>query len=312
MERKRWAIAGGVLAVLLLVLGALVLRRGDGDEGTTGVALPAPVGRSDGDPFARDDEVPVGAPPGSPAEAATAFLDAEVAGDVERSFPLLSADDRAEQRGPAGWLEAHADLWTPTGYRLTEVSEAGDGTASASADVTLRPQIDEFVGLVPARARLVLPLAQEDGGWRVAFAASTYEAEYPDEGGAVDAVRSWARARTRCATAAQWDGGLLDSPYLADALCGAEGELRLGRPETLDALDDAGAYLDDFGAGAADWARVVPVEGPVPLDAVAAPLGDSWVVIGTSPRGAGFSPRAAPAAGRPQRRRGGLHQPRLR
>jgi hypothetical protein len=287
MERKRWAIAGGVLAVLLLVLGALVLRRGDGDEGTTGVALPAPVGRSDGDPFARAGEAPVAAPPGSPAEAATTFLDAEVAGDVERSFPLLSAGDRAEHGDPAGWLEAHADLWVPTGYRLTAVEEAGD-TATATADITLRPQIDEFVGLVPARARLALPLVQEDGGWRVAFGDSTYEPEYPDEGGAVDAVRAWAEARTRCATAAQWDGGLLDSPYLADALCGAEDELRIGRPDTLDALDDAGAYLDDFGDVAADWARVVPVEGPVRLDAVAAPLGNSWVVIGTSPRGAGL------------------------
>jgi len=286
MERKRWAIAGGVLAVLLLVLGALVLRREDGGQGRTGVALPAPVGRSDGDPFAVLDEAPVAAPPGSPAEAATAFLDAEVAADVDASFRHLSADDRAEQGGPAGWLEAHADLWMPTGYRLTGVTEEGDGTATATADVALRPQIDEFVGLVPARARLALPLVQEDGGWRVAFADSTYEPVYPDEAEAVDAVRAWAEARTRCETAAEWDGGLLDSPYLADSLCGAEGDLGIGRLDTLDALDDAGAYLDDFGTGAADWARVVPVEGPVALDAVVAPLGDSWVVIGTSPRGA--------------------------
>jgi hypothetical protein len=288
MERKRWAIAGGVLAVLLLVLGALVLRRGDADGGTTGVALPAPVGRTDGDPFAARDEAPVPAPPGSPAEAAGAFLDAEVAADAEASFPFLSAEDRAEQGDPAAWLEAHADLWVPTGYRLTGVEEdRAGGTAVATADVTLRPQIDEFVGLVPARATLTLPLVREDGGWRVAFADSTYEPAYPDDDGAVDAVRAWASARTRCETAAQWDGGLLDSPYLADALCEAEGDLRLGRLDTLDALDDAGAYLDDFGSVAADWARVVPVEGPVALDAVAAPLGDTWVVIGSSPRGAG-------------------------
>jgi hypothetical protein len=286
MERKRWAIAGGAFVVLALVVGALVLRRGDGDGGTTGVPLPAAVGRSDGDPFATRGGEPVPAPPGSPAEAATAFLDAEVAGDVERSFPYLSADDRAEQGDPAGWLEAHADLWTPTGYRLTDVTEAGDGTATATAGVTLEPQIDEFVGLVPARARLSLPLVQEDGGWRIAFGDSGYQPTYPDDAGAVDAVRAWGEARTRCQTAAQWDGGLLDSPYLADALCGADGALRLGPPDTLDALDDARAYLDDFGEAAGDWARVVPVDGPVALDAVAAPLGDSWVVIGTTPRAA--------------------------
>jgi hypothetical protein len=227
----------------------------------------------------------VPAPPGSPAEAATAFLDAEVAGDAEASFPHLSADDRAEHVDAAGWLEDHVDLWTPTSYRLTDVREAGDGTATATATVELQPQIDQFTGLVPARATLTLPLVQEDGGWRVTFSDGSYAAEYPDESGAVDAVRAWAEARTRCETAAQWDADLLDSPYLADALCGADGELRLGRPDTLDALDDAGAYLDDFGTRAADWARVVPVEGPVALDAVAAPLGDSWVVIGTSPRG---------------------------
>jgi len=282
MERKRWAIAGGVFAVVLLVLGALVLRRGD--ERTTGVALPAPVGRSDGDPFAAaTDEAPVAAPPGSPAETATAFLDAEVAGDVERSFPYLSADDRAEQGNAAGWLEAHADLWTPTGYRLTDVTEAGDGTTTATADVTLEPQIDEFVGLVPARARLSLPLVQEDGGWRIAFGDSGYQPSYPDDAGAVDAVRAWGEARTRCQTAAQWDGGLLDSPYLAEQLCGTHDDVRLGRSDTLDALADAGPYLADFGERAADWARVVPVEGPVELDAVTAPLGDRWVVIGTSP-----------------------------
>ena len=286
MERKRWAIAGGAFVVLALVIGALVLRRGDGDQGTTGVPLPAAVGRSDGDPFAREAGRPVLATPGSPAEAATAFLDAEVAGDVETSFSHLSAADRDEQGDAAGWLETHADLWAPTGYRLTGVTEDGAGMATATADVTLRPEIDSFVGLVPSRATLTLPLVQEDGAWRVAFADSTYEPSYPDEAGAVEAVRTWAEARTRCATDAEWDGGLLDSPYLADSLCGAEGDLRLGRPDTLDALDDAGAYLDDFGTGAADWARVVPLEGPVALDAVAAPLGERWVVIGTSPRGA--------------------------
>jgi len=285
MERTRWAIAGGVLAVLLLVVGALVLRREDGGT-ATGVPLPAPVGRSDGDPFAAADEARLPAPPGSAAEAVTAFLDAEVAGDTEASFPHLSADDRGEHVDAAGWLEDHADLWTPRAYRLTGVAEAADGTATATAAVELEPRIDEFVGLVPARATLTVPLVQEDGGWRVAFSEGEYEPAYPDEGGAVDAVRSWAEARTRCGTAAQWDADLLDSPYLADSLCGAAGELRLGRPDTLDALDDAGPYLDDFGSRVADWARVVPVEGPVPLDAVAAPLGDTWVVIGTSPRGA--------------------------
>ena len=285
MERKRWAIAGGVLAVLLLVVGALVLRRGDGGTETTGVPLPAPVGRSAGDPFAARNDGAVPAPPGSPAEAAAAFLDAEVAGDAEASFPHLSADDRAEHVDASGWLEDHVDLWTPTSYRLTEVRDAEDGTATATAAVELQPQIDQFTGLVPERATLTLPLVQEDGGWRVAFSEGSYAPEYPDEARAVDAVRSWAEARTRCETAAQWDADLLDSPYLADSLCGAEGELRLGRPDTLDALDDAGAYLDDFGTRAADWARVVPVEGPIALDAVAAPLGDSWVVIGTSPRG---------------------------
>ncbi len=286
MERKRWAIAGGAFVVLALVIGALVLRRGDdGDSSTTGVPLPAPVGRSDGDPFAATDEEPVPAPPGSAAEVATAFLDAEVAGNVDTSFTYLSADDRAEQGTPAGWLETHADVWTPTAFRLADVTEEGEGLATASVDVELEPQIDEFVGLVPSRARLTLPLVQEDGAWRVAFADSSYEPAYPDEAGAAEAVQAWAEARTRCDTSAQWDRGLLDSPYLGESLCGTDGDVRLGRVDTLDALEDAGAYLDDFGQMAGDWARVVPVEAPVALDAVAAPLGDRWVVIGTSPPG---------------------------
>ena len=284
MGRTRWAIAGGVFA-LVLVLGALFLWRGDGGSETTGVPLPAPVGRSDGDPFAARSDGAVAAPPGSPGEAATAFLDAEVAGDLEASFGLLATEDRDEQGDVAGWEEAHADLWSPEQYRLTGVSEAGDGAATVTAEVSLQPQIDQFVGLVPARATLTLPLVQEDGGWRVAFFESDYQPQYPDESGAVDAVRAWGEARTRCETTGQWDATLLDAPSLADSLCRAEGQLRLGAPATLDALDDAGPYLDDFGAGAADWARVVPIEGPVAFDAVAAPLGDQWVVIGSSPAG---------------------------
>jgi hypothetical protein len=291
MERKRWAIAGGVFAVVLLVLGALVLRRGDGGTQATGVALPGPVGRSDGDPFAAREDDPVPVPPGSPAAAATAFLDAEVKGDTAASFRYLSADDRAHHGDAAGWLEDHADLWSPKGYHLSGVTEPAGGEATATADVTLDPKIDEFVGLVPARATLTLPLVQEGGGWRVVFSDSAYQPQYPDDAGAVAAVRTWAEARTHCDTKAQWDADLLDSPYLADALCGASGQVRLGRPGTLDALDDARAYLDDFGSSAGDWARVVPVEGPAPLDAVAAPLGDTWVVIGTSPREASRSSR---------------------
>jgi len=276
-----------VAVVAVVAVAALALRDDGGTSTNTGVPLPRAPGRTDHDPFARRADVPVVATPGSPAEAATAFLDAEVVSDLETSFRYLSADDRAEQGTPAGWQETHADLWTARSYRLTGVVDEGSDGATATADVQLEPMVDEFVGVVPARARLTLPLVREEGSWHVVFADSTYEPEYPDEAGAAQAVRTWAEARTRCATADEWDGGLLDSPYLAEQLCGTHDDVRLGRPDTLDALADAGPYLADFGERAADWARVVPVEGPVELDAVAAPLGDRWVVIGTSPpRGA--------------------------
>jgi len=281
--RKGTVIGVGV-AVLLFVVGLVVVATTRGDDGDD---VSSTLGRTPGtpssDPFAERPEDVVEPTAGSPEEVATAFLEAEVAADAEASFRLFAAEDREEHGNAAGWEEARTELWQPTDFRLTGTEPTDEATTTVRADVRFEPAIDEYLGVVPSSAQLDLPLVREDGGWRVAFLDSAYEATWPDLAGAPEAVRAWAESHQRCAPEGEWDAGLLDSTFLAESLCDTTGAIEVGRVDTLDALADATPYLNDFGEAAAEWAAVVPVEGPVELDVVAAPLGDRWVVLGASP-----------------------------
>jgi hypothetical protein len=278
-SRRVAVVVAGVLLVAGVGAGIVLATGDDGEPRSELRPGPAPAGS---DPFAPEQPPAPGPAPGTPEAAATAFLTAEAADDPAASFAVLSPGDREHHVVLAGWEEAHAEMWDVTGFRLEGTARRG-GDVTVDARVELQPALDPVLGLVPAEARLTLPLVEEDGGWRVAFSDSTYQPLYLDDEGAPDAVRSWAESRRRCGSEAEWDGGLLGADYLGDELCGAEGRIDVGPVGTIDRLPDATPYLDDFGADAADWARVVPVSGAVELDAVAAPLGERWVVIGVTP-----------------------------
>ncbi len=281
---RRVPVAVACAILLVALVGGVFLATRDDNSGPETAGPQPAAGSSGDDPFAPDAE---GAPAsaadaGTPEEAATGFLSAEAADDFATSFSYLAEDDREFHVALAGWEEAHSEQWDVTGFTLQEATRDGDDT-TVTAQVELAALLDPALGLIPADAVLSLPVREEPGGWRVAFADSSYDPTYLDDAGADDAVRQWAESRQQCQTAAQWDGGLLGASALRAQLCGAEGAVEVGPVGTIDELTDASPYLNDFGGAAADWARVVPVTGAVALDAVAAPVGDRWVVIGVNP-----------------------------
>lgn len=222
---------------------------------------------------------PAGAPASTPFAAVEQFLTAEAAGDFATSYGLLSAADRRALGSPAEWTTAHGHLPRITAYTLGAV-DAGPARAEVAAGVELEAELDEIVGLVPAKADATWVAGAEDGGWRVAFAESTLVPRYPPEEDARAAVADWVAARRECRHGDEYAGGLLGSPDLARGLCRTKGEIELGAVAPLDPGSGAQPFLAAFGPEVFSWARVVPVAAPGPLEVVLAPVGERWLVLG--------------------------------
>ena len=277
-----------VLGLIAGIAGAvLVPRLLDGDEappaGDPAIAdrpIDAPA-----DVRAADADVPPGAGAATPEAAVTGFLDAEVAGDLATSFGFLSEEDRTTYGSPAGWEAGHADAMPPVlGYELEPVPPSEGAAASAVTMVALEPGLDQVVGLTPARARVTWDVRQgTDGAWGVSLGeGTTFEALHPSDEGAGPAAQRWVDARQRCETPPNEFGGMVGRAVLADALCGAEGELSLGEPGPLGDID-ATTFTTAFGPETAEASRLVRISGAVELGAVLAPIGDEWTVIGVVP-----------------------------
>lgn len=260
-----------VVCGLTLGIGATVVLTGGSDEG-----LPAAAPLESTDPT---DPDPADAPPGAsaptPEAAVEGFLDAEIAGDFEASFGYLSAAARTRFGSPAGWIANHADLLAPVeGYEVEEVDED-----RVVALVEFEPGLDQIQGLVAARMRVTWATAENGGSWGVDLATSTREPLHPSDDSAPAAVQTWAEGHQDCGMPRTWEGNLQGSPALAERLCDTEGEVEVGPPLPLDAVD-AAPFLAAFGPEVGQWARVVAVTEPVELRAVVAPIGQEWLVIG--------------------------------
>lgn len=228
-----------------------------------------------------------GQPADDPAAAVRAFLDAELAGDFRDSFALLATADREEYRTAAGWVATHADVMPPvTGYELGEVIVDGD-RASVVTPIAFEPSLDQVVGLVPERAVATWAVQAEDGGWAVSLQESTFEPRHPPADEAAGAVRAWAQAHQECAPRGE-HSVVLGLPALARQLCDADEAVRVGEVEAFTEGFDTNSFLAAYGAPVLEWARVVPIDAPVELRVVVAPVGQQWVVIGvldgTAPR----------------------------
>jgi hypothetical protein len=218
-------------------------------------------------------------PAPAPDEAVRRFLELEIARDFGGSYGLLSAPDRIRESSRATWTTDHADLPVVTGSQIDGVHVDGN-RADVSARLTLRAELTPGRALVPSRASATFATVAEDGGWRVAFGDTTVVPQYPPPASVPAAVQEWARERRACRTAPEYVAGLVGAAARADALCGTHGPIRTGRVRDLPETAQDQPFLAAFGSEVHDWARVVPVVGPVRMDVVVAPLGERWLVVG--------------------------------
>ena len=215
----------------------------------------------------------------TPQEAVTGLLDALVAGDADRSFSLLSAEDRAASGPYATWRDRLLSLPRVVDYQVT-----GVGSDSVTTDVVFEPRLDEVVGFVPALAQATWTTIEEDGGHRVAYADSTSEPVLPADAAATQVAERWVTEQQGCRQGPIYGGNLLGQPTLADTLCGTAGTFKAGPAQGLDGFRDPTLVLNAFGADASTFVRVVPVDGPLALQVALAPLGEDWEVIGVIQR----------------------------
>lgn len=278
------ALLGGLaVGVLAAVVGA---RLFDGDEDGAPVANRTVAGEIDSPEDLLADDLPV--PPGAGAESAEAavvgFLEAEEAGDFEKSFGYLDDAGRTTYASPAGWVSDHANvLPTILDHELGESVPVAEGRETVTATLRLEPGLDQVVGLTPGEAVVRWDVVEGADGWGIALETSPFEPVWPDGEGAVPAARAWAEARQRCESPTNERRGLVGSPALADVLCDARGDLEVGGPEALDEVTGQSVFTA-FGPEALTVARLVRITGATAdLAAVLVPIGDDWTVIGVLP-----------------------------
>lgn len=285
VRRSRWRgpalVVVGVAAGVGLVFGIGALTGGDGPQ------TAAPLGR----PSAAPGDAPLLDPDrlaavtgerqraDTPDAAVTAFLAAEKAGDRATSFAYLADSVRVDYGSVAAWGADHPDALPPVTDFTVEGQPAPTSRGTeVVTDTRYTPSLDGIAGLVPGRATTTWVAVQEDGGWAVDLAATTQKAVYPASEDAGPAAKAWVDGQQRCEDPSAFTGGVRGRPELVQAICGSTGTFTTGEVTRLSQVD-APPLQNAFGADLIEWARVVPVSGPVPARLVLAPVGDTWVVL---------------------------------
>lgn len=276
-----------VVAVVGLAIGFGASQLFGGGGSDPAPATPEATTASSGDSDALA-ELPEPGPLLDPAEATTpelaveGFLAAEARADFGASYEFLSSADR-EVAFPsaANWVQAHGGFVPVDAYEVGAVSE-GDPT-TVEALVGAEPRLDPVLGLIPYRSRTTYAVEEEDGVWRVVSNATTRQALFPSDEGAVAAAREWAERRAACEDTAEQEADLLGTPALAEELCTAGGEVELSGATTLGDTDAATSLLSAWGPEVFGWARVVRVQSPARMSVVLGPFADEWRVVGVLP-----------------------------
>ena len=284
------AIAAVLALVTGIVIGSLVWGSA-GLPGTADDAAVIPVATT----TASQTAAPVGRPttaPGpvvsaaAPVTAVEQFLSAEIAGDIERSFALLSASSR-ETFGPTveRWAATRPDALPPiTDYEVLQ-STAGRHPAHITTVVNFEASLDEVRGLVPGRARVTWTAVEEDDSWRVDLGGSVMEPMLPPDDGATQAARTWVERRQECRDRGSEEPLPLGDLGLAADVCGTDGPVTVGEVRTIQPTD-AAPFQAAYGSEISTWARTVNVQQPIALRVVVVPIGDEWTVIGVLPEAA--------------------------
>ncbi len=233
--------------------------------------IPAPSGPNRLEPAA---PAVAATPAASPRLAIDGFLTAEVNGDYPASFGLLSNSDRATAVSVGSWTQAHETLPTYTSYSIDS-----DSGPTVVTQVAMTPRLDETVGEVASSAKVTWTTVQEGGGWSVKFSSAKVAPNFPDPTDAPAAALAWVAAAQSGTPDTSYDGALLGNPDVVTKLAKLSGAFTAEPIEDLASWPNVAVVTNAFGSDAVGWARVVPVDGPVGLDLVVAPLADRWVVV---------------------------------
>jgi hypothetical protein len=240
--------------------------------------IPAPVGSNS---LTKTEAGPPGATGATPRAAVELFVTGLMNGDANATYALL-VDRERSATSVGSWSETMASL--PTYRAFTVVRDD-----PVDLDATFAPEVDEDVGVVPGRALVHFATTSEGGGWRVSLAQTTIEPRYPtDDKAAATVALDWVKANQSCdpvvVKSLQYQGSLLGQPTVVNDLCHWNGTLVANGTSGLNTTPSASAVRNAFGPAADEWAKVIHIDGPQPLDVVTAPLGDTWVVVAVSRR----------------------------
>lgn len=249
--------------------------RSDAERRPSRAATPVPAPKGDNDAVMTAAAVAPQRPATSPLDAVTAYLAAEVAGRFDDSFALLSTDDRTDIGLAENWRELHAT--TPQVRFFTVMSKPGEPVVT---ETTFEPRIDETVGVIAGSARITWSVVEEHGGYVVDRGGTSVVSQYPDDSLVAAGVTRWLRQIERDGPPVGYVGSIVGQPEIVDRLASAEGDFVPGDVIGLDDWETPDVVTNAFGPEAMVWARVVSVAGPVDFDAVVAPYGDQWVVVG--------------------------------
>jgi hypothetical protein len=216
------------------------------------------------------------------AAAVEALLGADQRGDHSGSYRLLTDASRTRVGSESDWARLRSELPAITGFDVAPGKT--DGTVLAT--VEHRPGLDPFVGLSPAEEHQTWKGARAGSGWLV-DAAPRIVPVYPSAEKAPALVRKWAEAVQGCnedfARLAQAVDEIYGTSAAAGELCGSAGTVTVGAAAKLESGPTSAELVAQYTDDALQWARVVPVEGPMtPFDVIVAPIGDDWRVIGVS------------------------------
>lgn len=216
----------------------------------------------------------------SPAAAVTSFVNAAIAGDLDTAWSLVGTADRVR----LGYKQRIAEETNASGWKgFSVTSTIGD---SVVGSVTQTPKVSDIDGVIAAQGNLRVQTIKEGATYRVLWSRKSIAQVYPELSVAQDdavsaVVGSWSRSRQACdATPAhEFTGGLIGVVGLANKLCRTTGDPVLGAVSDLEALDEPQPIIEAFGGTALQWARVVSITAPVPMEVVVAPRGTEWIVV---------------------------------
>ncbi len=263
-------------AVALAAVPAVLMMSGDDDTGTSPapeITIPAPA--APGEPVVIEAPIAVASAAAPTAQAAVEqYLTAEIDRDLARSLSLLSDSERTAIASVEAWILRHDAMPRILGYEVT-----GSTGSTVTTTLELEPRLNEVQGYVPSTALATWSTVPTSDGFLVSLTATVIEPVVPADDAAAAAALAWVEGQQRCETIGQYDGNLLGEPDVLGLLCGQSGSYTAAPPGALTEFVDPGVVASAFGPEASSFARVVRMDGPIPLSVVTAPLGDRWLVV---------------------------------